>query len=81
MGQISEYTIVGMSASPLAGETDSGFVNLNVSTSLASLSKTRVSPMGLIGFLWVIWDREKQGCHDKFAGTYVVNTKTMNTSG
>ena len=45
MGQISEYTIVGMSASPLAGETDGGFVNLNFSTSLTSLSKTQVSPM------------------------------------
>ena len=25
-----------------------------------------------IGFLWIAWDREKQGWHDKIAGTYVV---------
>lgn len=28
-------------------------------------------PLGL-GFLWVIWDRRKQGWHDKIAGTVVV---------
>ncbi len=27
-----------------------------------------------LGFLWVIWDRDKQGWHDKIAGTYVVRT-------
>ncbi len=25
-----------------------------------------------LGYLWVIWDKEKQGWHDKIAGTYVV---------
>jgi uncharacterized RDD family membrane protein YckC len=25
-----------------------------------------------LGFLWVIWDADKQGWHDKIAGTYVV---------
>ncbi len=25
-----------------------------------------------LGFLWAIWDGEKQGWHDKIAGTYVV---------
>ena len=25
-----------------------------------------------LGFLWIIWDKEKQGWHDKIAGTYVV---------
>ena len=28
-------------------------------------------PLGL-GFLWVIWDRRRQGWHDKLAGTLVV---------
>lgn len=28
-------------------------------------------PLGL-GFFWIIWDSEKQGWHDKIAGTYVV---------
>ena len=25
-----------------------------------------------LGYLWVIWDKNKQGWHDKIAGTYVV---------
>lgn len=25
-----------------------------------------------LGYLWIAWDREKQGWHDKIAGTYVV---------
>ncbi|MGE0080582.1 MAG: RDD family protein [Thiohalomonadaceae bacterium] len=28
----------------------------------------------LLGFLWVAWDRRKQGFHDKIAGTVVVIT-------
>ncbi|HUE75473.1 MAG TPA: RDD family protein [Chloroflexota bacterium] len=28
-------------------------------------------PFGL-GYLWVIWDPNKQGWHDKIAGTYVI---------
>lgn len=28
-------------------------------------------PLGL-GFLWVIWDKRKQGFHDKLAGTVVI---------
>jgi len=28
----------------------------------------------LLGFLWIIWDKEKQGWHDKIAGTKVVKT-------
>lgn len=28
-------------------------------------------PLGL-GFLWILWDRRKQGFHDKIAGTVVV---------
>ena len=27
-----------------------------------------------LGFLWVIWDKKKQGWHDKMAGTVVVRT-------
>jgi uncharacterized RDD family membrane protein YckC len=26
----------------------------------------------LLGYLWVAWDKEKQGWHDKIATTYVV---------
>ena len=25
-----------------------------------------------LGFLWIAWDREKQGWHDKIADTHVV---------
>jgi uncharacterized RDD family membrane protein YckC len=25
-----------------------------------------------LGFLWILWDKEKQGWHDKIAGTYVI---------
>jgi uncharacterized RDD family membrane protein YckC len=28
----------------------------------------------LLGVIWVIFDRDKQGWHDKIAGTYVVRT-------
>ena len=36
-----------------------------------------VSTIGLfIGFFWVGLDPEKQGWHDKIAGTYVVSTRT-----
>lgn len=31
------------------------------------------SALGL-GFLWIVWDRHKQGWHDKVAGTYVVKS-------
>ncbi len=29
----------------------------------------------LLGFLWVVWDPEKQGWHDKMAGTHVVTVR------
>ena len=25
-----------------------------------------------LGYFWVIWDKEKQGWHDKIAGTFVI---------
>lgn len=25
-----------------------------------------------IGYLWIIWDKKKQGIHDKIAGSYVI---------
>jgi uncharacterized RDD family membrane protein YckC len=28
----------------------------------------------IIGFLWIIWDKRKQGWHDKIVGTYVTKT-------
>jgi len=28
-----------------------------------------------LGFLWVIWDKQKQGWHDKIASTYVVRAR------
>lgn len=29
-----------------------------------------------VGFLWIVWDREKQSWHDKIASTYVVRAKS-----
>ena len=29
----------------------------------------------LIGFLWILWDRRKQGLHDKIAGTVVITLR------
>lgn len=28
-----------------------------------------------LGFLWIIWDKDKQGFHDKIAKTYVIKIK------
>ena len=28
-----------------------------------------------LGFLWVVWDKNKQGWHDKIAGSYVIYYK------
>ena len=33
------------------------------------------SAVVLIGFLWVVFDRKRQGWHDKIAGTVVVRTE------
>lgn len=27
-----------------------------------------------LGYLWIIWDKDKQGWHDKIASTYVVKS-------
>jgi uncharacterized RDD family membrane protein YckC len=35
----------------------------------------------LLGFLWVIWDRRKQGWHDKIAKTYVVRVEPGREKG
>lgn len=32
-----------------------------------------------LGYLWVIWDKEKQGWHDKIAGTHVVHVDGFGT--
>lgn len=32
----------------------------------------------LLGFLWIIWDKKKQGFHDKLAGTVVVLNDSFN---
>ncbi len=37
-------------------------------------------PLGL-GFFWVMWDRRKQGWHDKLAGTMVVRTAAAPAMG
>src|SRR3954447_25724994 len=39
---------------------------------IRSLGRIVASIVCLLGYLWVIWDKEKQGWHDKIATTYVV---------
>ncbi len=34
-----------------------------------------------LGFLWVIWDKQKQGWHDKIASTYVVSARARPQQG
>ena len=34
-----------------------------------------------LGFLWIAWDRQKQGWHDKIAGTYVVKVVKTEAKG
>ncbi len=41
-----------------------------------------VSSLALcLGFLWVIWDKQKQGWHDKMASTYVVSARAKRQQG
>ena len=35
----------------------------------------------LLGFLWIIWDRDKQGWHDKIAGTHAVRVQRWDPYG
>jgi uncharacterized RDD family membrane protein YckC len=39
---------------------------------IRSLGRIVASLVCALGYLWVIWDKEKQGWHDKIATTYVV---------
>lgn len=34
----------------------------------------QISCLTIIGGLWMLWDKKKQMLHDKFVGTYVVET-------
>lgn len=38
---------------------------------------TLAVPLWHVGFLWIGWDRQKQGWHDKIAGTYVVEVRPV----
>jgi uncharacterized RDD family membrane protein YckC len=33
-----------------------------------------LSEITLVGFVWILFDRKKQGIHDKFAHTMVIQT-------
>ncbi len=47
-------------------------VGLGVAALREIVGKTLSAIALCIGFLWIIWDRQKQGWHDKIASTYVV---------
>ena len=51
--------------------TDGQPVTLGVAIVRALASLLSLEVMGF-GFFWFAWDREKQACHDKIAGTLVV---------
>jgi uncharacterized RDD family membrane protein YckC len=36
------------------------------------VGKTISGAVFLLGYLWILFDRERQGWHDKLANTYVV---------
>ncbi len=41
---------------------------------LREIAKYLSAAILMLGFLWVIWDKKKQGWHDKIAKTMVVRT-------
>lgn len=41
------------------------------------LGKILSSLIFSLGFFWIIWDKEKQGWHDKLAKTYVISTQAL----
>jgi uncharacterized RDD family membrane protein YckC len=51
--------------------TDSGPVTLTVAI-VRALAAAFSIIMFFLGFLWIIWDKEKQAWHDKIAGTVVL---------
>ena len=51
---------------------DGSIPGLGVAALREVLGKIVSSIVIYIGFLWIIWDREKQGWHDKIASTHVV---------
>ena len=49
--------------------------SMGVGKSIVRLIGYAISAMVFcLGFLWIIWDKDKQGWHDKIAGTYVVKS-------
>jgi uncharacterized RDD family membrane protein YckC len=80
------YTYFWSSASPWPGQTiGSKLLNLRVvrtDGSDLSISQALIRYVGFvisgiclgIGFIWAAFDPNKQGWHDKIAGTYVIKT-------
>ena len=70
----------GAHPAPQRGNTEDddqgrGGQPLSVGTAFVrSLMKLISGAVLLIGYLWMLWDPEKQTWHDKVAGTYVVNS-------
>lgn len=67
-GQTIGKMILGIE---VVSATDGG--RIGVANAIVRLFGYLVNFMILgVGFLWIIWDKNKQGWHDKFARTYVV---------
>lgn len=67
-GQTPGKMVVGIKVVDARGNT----VGLGVAALREIVGKTLSALALYIGFLWIIWDRKKQGWHDKIASTYVV---------
>ena len=67
-GQTLGKAILGMRVYKVTGEP-AGFGTMLLREVVGKLISGLVI---YLGFLWIIWDRERQGWHDKIAGTVVL---------
>jgi len=71
-GQTVGKMLVGIKVVNAQGDTpDLGYAALR-----EILGKILSAIALYIGFIWIAFDADKQGWHDKIAGTYVVSTRT-----
>lgn len=78
---LAYFTILEGSSSQTIGMRVMGLKVVDVRTGgaidysrafIRSLGRIVATIACLLGYLWIIWDKEKQGWHDKIATTYVV---------
>jgi uncharacterized RDD family membrane protein YckC len=77
-GQTPGKRILGLKVIGLNGETDGIGYRAAVLRYLGYMVSAIVF---FLGYLWIIGDPEKQGWHDKIAGTHVVKTTACSRAG